>query len=815
MSRVVNLHFPTGGLNKRLGLQTQPPYTTPDCLNVRAADAGEGRERGGSRPGLVKVLQQRLGAAGDKRPVRMIGEIQASSASSVLQWKDPIDNNSISNQGWVYEEVVRSHRNVTGHYWYCNDEDGERLWAFKDFSATQLAQEMWLETTVTSHRNPKWGSIYLCLGVSALSDVKQTTGYTGLIARLAKNDDDTCDITLSYVIAGVTQALGGYTPASNQSWPSEGFAPTFKLWVENTACKVYYDGAEVISCTLPGTLGNRGIGLQIQPDDGYDIGVGPITYQYNELARIATHGQLVMSAGGELYTLEEDAFTESELTLDASLNWLNRVRCAPLLGKLYIADYSTARTTLTGVTVAGTNVGADFDRDRLTKAGAAWGGIGSAAADTSILVDSDVAVCYNGVDDTVPLKSISGDHLNLDRNLVGAGTSCTVRVERGLKVYDPVAGTLTVLDSTEATEYETGPPIVEQVQKGQVPQGCPLICTFSGRLFVAGQETAPHAWYACRQGDAQDWDYSQTDPQAACAGIATDDGTEAGKIFDAITALAPFSSDYLVMGCRNSLWVMRGDPGAGGVLDLLSTTVGIVSGDAWAMMPDGSLVFLSVNGLYYLPPGAGGFPQPFSTEVMPRELLGLDPNQYDVLMSYDAEAEGIHLYVVPKSGGAGRHWWVDWKSKSFWPVSLQLDHHPTALFMRANGELILGCRDGYLRAYDLNAVTDDGEDIDSYVVYGPMRLSSNLMDEGLARELVGVLGDNSGDVTWSMHVGSTAGEALDGVARESGTWGPGRSMSAHPRARGMWGILKLSSTEPWQIEAAEMILRDGGKWRYP
>ena len=33
--RLIGLQFPLAGMNKRLAYQSQPPYTTPDALNVR------------------------------------------------------------------------------------------------------------------------------------------------------------------------------------------------------------------------------------------------------------------------------------------------------------------------------------------------------------------------------------------------------------------------------------------------------------------------------------------------------------------------------------------------------------------------------------------------------------------------------------------------------------------------------------------------------------------------------------------------------------------------------------------------------------
>jgi hypothetical protein len=54
-SRTIQLHFPLGGLNRRYAFQSQPPYTTPLCLNVWPQDAPTGRERGGVRPGLAEI----------------------------------------------------------------------------------------------------------------------------------------------------------------------------------------------------------------------------------------------------------------------------------------------------------------------------------------------------------------------------------------------------------------------------------------------------------------------------------------------------------------------------------------------------------------------------------------------------------------------------------------------------------------------------------------------------------------------------------------------------------------------------------------
>lgn len=55
-----SLKFPVGGVNRRRGFESQPPYTTPVALNVFADSQENGRERGGSRPGLVKAFTTQL-----------------------------------------------------------------------------------------------------------------------------------------------------------------------------------------------------------------------------------------------------------------------------------------------------------------------------------------------------------------------------------------------------------------------------------------------------------------------------------------------------------------------------------------------------------------------------------------------------------------------------------------------------------------------------------------------------------------------------------------------------------------------------------
>jgi hypothetical protein len=73
--RFVELYFPVGGLDLSQEFQGQGPQTTPDAQNVRAVDPESQRERGGSRCGITRYINQQL--AGEIQHLNMIVDPQA------------------------------------------------------------------------------------------------------------------------------------------------------------------------------------------------------------------------------------------------------------------------------------------------------------------------------------------------------------------------------------------------------------------------------------------------------------------------------------------------------------------------------------------------------------------------------------------------------------------------------------------------------------------------------------------------------------------------------------------------------------------
>ncbi|MFZ5832700.1 MAG: hypothetical protein ACOY3P_21645, partial [Planctomycetota bacterium] len=270
---------------------------------------------------------------------------------------------------------------------------------------------------------------------------------------------------------------------------------------------------------------------------------------------------------------------------------------------------------------------------------------------------------------------------------------------------------------------------------------------------------------------------------------------------------------------RGSLWRMRGDPAFGGSLDALSHTVGIIGPLAWCLGPAGELVFLSLDGIYALPPGGSTFPVALSRETLPREFLNLNPDALTVSLEYDVQGRGVHVYLTPESSNARVHWWMDWDRKTFWPLSLVADHEPTATCavqataIEESG-VILGGRDGTLRRMSDLAENDCGSAYASYVFMGPVPLAADgAVGSMLAMD--GVLAEGSGSVTWALKPSLTFEGIASAADSDSGTWSAGLNYTNHPACRGQAFALKIAGTpgRKWAVEQVTAHVKDAGRRR--
>ncbi len=769
--RRIDVDFPLAGLNRRAAYKQQPPYSTADCLNVRAIATLEGRERGGSRPGLTESHIDNLGAA-----VRMLSPMVLALGDSFTSFSDNFSGTSLA-AAWTQAPWASDVPLILPYAVASVDTtvaEGEVVLDALDIDSSE-------SYTVEMYLVPWEGAwhgdyrLYLrILGIGlytsrgVLIELVQT-GSSGSYTASLKSYTGSVETIVDTDTGGVTPRPG---------WLS--------ATVSGDVVTVYWQGNQILSGTVDTHTELRvGFGMECTVDGGLCLN-NTFRVQYYSTGEVpALRSMLVASAGGDLYN-ETSYGRMTVVTTDLTFRDDTALQADQSGQKLYIADYGDLRITQTDGIVA---------TDQLTAtANPAWDALG-------ILTDDDVVVISNvggaTVAGTYKITSLAAGALTLASS-PGDGT-CSFRIERAPKVYDPSAGTVVQMTATT----------------GQVPTGCPLIARYLDRIVLAGAQIAPHVWYMARQSDELDWDYSQEDSQRAVAGTAS----AAGVPGDPITAIIPHSDDYLIIACRNSLWRLLGDPAFDGSLNAVSHTIGVIGPTAWCRGPAGEFVFLSLDGLYAMPPGGNSFPIQLSREILPREFLNLNPDMLTVSMEYDIVGNGIHIYLTPVSSNDRIHWWFDWARKTFWPVSLTSTHEPTATTAIQSTTIedsgvILGGRDGTLRRLNDLAESDVGLSYETYAVIGPMQLAV-VGRVGTFISIDTVIADGSGDVTWEIVSALTMEGASSGDASDSGTWSAGLNATTRPAARGQAFTLKLTGTakRKWAFESMTAVLKDSGKRR--
>lgn len=359
---------------------------------------------------------------------------------------------------------------------------------------------------------------------------------------------------------------------------------------------------------------------------------------------------------------------------------------------------------------------------------------------------------------------------------------------------------------------------VIQPTGGFVPLGADDVISYRDRLVWAKNRT----WYMSRQGDPGDYDYSANpeDPSRAIAGVSSGPGEPA----DPIIAMSTAGYDYLIMFSESAVWVMRGDPAYGGQLYQASSVAGCVSRNALCNGEGTEIYFLGKDGLYLMEPNAGAI-RMLSKGKLPRLLRGVDRDNFDVSLVYEPEDHGVILFIVPKDGSSGTHYYFDVRTQSFWPFSLQDNSHQPVFAITFGGDPTRARRsclagyDGFIREW--SGKSDDGQDIQSYVILGPYSVTSAEGVDGFLTELVSVIDEDSVPVLIEVYTGSSGEEAFSRAEDQSQspvyscTASAGRSAIKRPRARGGSFCVKISATGVWAFEGLSGMISAAGRNRRP
>jgi hypothetical protein len=265
---------------------------------------------------------------------------------------------------------------------------------------------------------------------------------------------------------------------------------------------------------------------------------------------------------------------------------------------------------------------------------------------------------------------------------------------------------------------------------------------------------------------------------------------------------------------------MRGDPAYGGSLDVVSRNIGIIRENAWCTGPNGELVFLTLQGLYALSTQPGSKAVPLSRDVLPLEFKNIDPKTTNVQLEYDVSDNGVIICLTSDTSNTRYHWWFDWGSKTYWPMTIPGDFEPMAMCsLQAtaieDSGVLLGGRDGKIRSFSDLTENDCGTAIASHIVIGPIALERDGMI-GRLMTLETVLPTGSGDVSWGVYEGTSFEGAVGAsTAADSGTWTAGLNPTEYPACVGQAFCLRIdsSSSRKWAFEIATATTKPAGRRR--
>lgn len=371
------------------------------------------------------------------------------------------------------------------------------------------------------------------------------------------------------------------------------------------------------------------------------------------------------------------------------------------------------------------------------------------------------------------------------------------------RYYDP-------LDNT-VRDWVASAGFLPEASDGSLPR---LICTWRGRIVLSGVIGDPQNWFMSAVNDPTDFDYAPLSPSPTQA-VAGNNASQ-GLVGDVITCLIPYSDDVLIFGSDHEIRMMRGDPMAGGQIDLITDAIGMAWGSPWCKDPDGRVYFLSNRtGIFMLKLGSA--PIRISNQIE-KFLQAIDTGASTIRLLWDDRYQGLHVFISPtEEPAATTNFFYEVRTGAWWPDKFKnVNHQPLCcIVVDGNGPddrvPLLGSWDGYVRTFSPDVSDDDGTEVESEVWLGPI-LTKDL-DDVLFREMQAVLGEESGDVSFAVHVGRTAEAAIASPPAVSGTWKAGRNPTELVNASGYALYVKLTATTPWAMEAVRAIMKVTGRVR--
>lgn len=781
--QVVRVGFPLLGKVENVGYEQQPPQTTPDCLNVLPFDALEDRARGGKRSGLSRHLRTAVNGSNHIQTLLQVTRVTPTKAvvpdeQKFLDRYDRPGNPSVVD-GVIYE----------GH------DEAVALGTFPNPWATGGDPDAWHETG-NDNLTPDIGegsalSENVALGlkkkaislradeayvvraklttVSGIITVGNAEYHAGIAIRLDVSSEEYYGVEWwredgvdEYAIRIISHTSSGsptVVATSGSLGATDDDEHDLEARINKDFIEVFWDGQRHIITTLPDSATN------FDSDDHQRIGLFVIRRK---------------GAGGGDWTQNDNVrFDDFEILTGTEPPSLRENRLIVVSG--------------------GAVYGTSADQDQVT------------------LIDSSAVT----------------DALRSDAPAIMAAFGFQRVFFVDGKTYHSLDLSTGVVTDWEADGMDTLPGGDASTAATDTTERARIVTVWDGRVLLSGLQTLPHNIYGSRRGDPDDWDLTAPDengPFQMVADTTLATASPVGVPGGIVTALAPWRGRQLLIGTDRNIFSLSGNPNANLAADSpnqaqfhsLTEAVGIVGPYAWTIGKDRTLYFVGQDGFYALSPNQFSIDKTnrMSRGKMDSFFRDINHTTHRVMLVWDSELHGVHIFVTPIAEGITTHVFFDSRTEGFFPIRYPKQMGPTAAMVLDSDDpgdraVLLGGHDSIVRNLDRSASWDDGTAIETLCILGPLRSPWAMREFGIA-PLMAVLDENSGTVDFDVLSGDTAEGVLVGSAVHSGTWAAGRNAPVWSRARGSAAAIRLQETGSktrWALEYVEAGLTEGSPLR--
>lgn len=848
--------FPFKGINNNNSYETQPLGTCASAQNVRGYDAIKGRLRGGQRPGLTKFVDTEINGGATIHDLNYIKAvvpktdglsayvlssgtnkiykilIADGTPTELYDAGDQINTMVKDSAGNIYMGLLTP----GGRTVVKIDSDGTEIWDYDTGAGVGGILYDWHRNRIVAFTNVSAGIVVLNATTGSLlweTAVPLDSGNPQTIKM---------DSSGNYYVCSRGRVWDGLRRSFWKLNPDDGsiiWAFSFDDAAEN-CYDVDIDSDDNILIVAGDSIATWGISAPL---------VGPAaniwkldtdgTVLWNDLVLNGVQDNIRSCSwayDGDIYvglkgTAGDDQAFQKIKEDDRSVIWDYSINTTAI----HYVNNIYEEVTGTYVYLVGTRGGSWENNDGTSKT--TWklpsdgaGALPLWAADTATTGHAIVAGIDGEASDSATVEVISivseGDIYRYRDGAIAAVTGGNGVLQSKLwGMSQPAYNNIFFVDGAAALYYDIDYTAANdaikiwQATEGTMPSLCKLITLYRGRIVLSGTADDPHNWYMSKVGDPFDWDYSPATTSAIQA--VAGNNSEVGLIGDSINGIAPWSDDLCIFGCDSSIYIMAGDPAAGGSIDLLTDKTGMTFGKAWCFDPNGVLYFHGLSGIYRLVPG--GKPESITDNSIKRIMDSIDLSTYYVRLYWDINQQGLYMVFIAQnySGIGGIYFW-DQKQGAWWKDAYltagtgPLSFHAFDADAVDDRCFLLGCKDGYIRKIDNAAGTDDGHGITSEVILGPYIASPGKSLRLSETDIT--LGKTSGNLDFYVYSGDYAEDvivSLNTRIKRSLKAGLNRRLTHRVKAPALKFKLQSPNTvvTQWALENLSISIKESGTVR--